>query len=133
MFNFISDSMKKIMFLMMMLFMVPSMIIANSDEGVNHRRAGIMSEEFVKQRMANPKETKFEGNVKGETVSSSKFIVYQKFTTKNDYGVIKSYVYKVSMIYRGGDWTELKNWTYDYLIIEDLGTGKQYKYNSPKN
>lgn len=124
--------MKKILFLMILPFFIGACMIANSDEGANHRRAGIMSEEFVKQRVTNPKEVKFEGNVKGEGISSSKFIVYQKFTTKNDYGVIKSYVYKVSMVYRGDDWAELKNWTYDSLIIEELSTGKQYKYSSPK-
>lgn len=124
--------MKKCLFLMVLIIVLPSILVANSNEEVNHRRAGIMSEGFVKQRMANPAETKFDGDVRGETVNYNKFIVYQKFTTKNDYGVRKSYVYKISMIYKGGDWAELENWTYDYLIIEDLGTGKQYKYNSPR-
>lgn len=123
--------MKKCLLLMVMLLMLPSMIIANSNEDANHRRAGIMSEAFVKQRMSNPAEVKFDGDVRGETISYNKFIVFQKFTTKNDYGVRKSYVYKVSMIFRGGDWDELKNWTYDSLVIEDVGTGKQYKYSSP--
>lgn len=122
--------MKNVLFLFFLVF--PIIAIANTSDDVNHRRAGIMSEEFVKQRMSNPAEVKFDGDVRGETISSRKFIVYQKFTTKNDYGVKKSYVYKISMIYRGGDWAEIKSWTYDSLIIEDLGSGKQYKFNSPK-
>lgn len=119
------------LFLMVIGLVLPAVVIANSNSDTNQRRAGIMSEEFVKKRMANPAETKFDGDVREETISASKFIIYQKFKTKNDYGVKKSYIYKISMIYRGGDWSELRNWTYDYLIIEDLGTGKQYKYTSP--
>lgn len=95
--------------------------------------AGIMSEYFVKERLKNPDEVKFTGGYRGEQVSDTEFLVYQKVSTKNDFGVRKSMVYKIHMIYKGGDWAEQKNWTYDLLIIEEVDTGKQYKYYSPND
>lgn len=35
------------------------------------------------------------------------------------------------MIYKSGDWTDVNSWTYDSLVIEEVSTGEQYKYNSP--
>lgn len=35
------------------------------------------------------------------------------------------------MIYKGGEWEEKDNWTYDLLIIEEANTGRQYKFTSP--
>ena len=118
--------MKKCLFLMLVLVSVSVM-----GQEATLTRAGIMSEYFVKARLNNPEEVKFEGGYRGSAESSTKFMVYQKGYTKNDFGVKKSFVYKIHMIFKGGEWTEQKNWTYDLLIIEEVNTGKQYRFNSP--
>ena len=118
--------MKKCLFLLLMLISVNVM-----GQEASLTRAGIMSEDFVKARLNNPEEVKFEGGYRGKEESPTKFMVYQKGYTKNDFGVKKSFVYKIHMIYKGGEWEEKDNWTYDLLIIEEANTGRQYKFTSP--
>lgn len=118
---------------MVVFAIVPLFLNCSCAEEVNLTKAGIMSEHFVKARLKNPEEVKFTGGYRGSEESNSKFMVYQKVSTKNDFGVRKSMVYKIHMIYKGGDWAEQKNWTYDLLIIEEVDTGKQYKYYSPND
>lgn len=96
-------------------------------------RAGIASEDFVKARLKYPAEAEFERDIRGESVSDSTFVVYQKFNAKNAFGVRSSYVYKVKMIYLGGDWADINNWTYSNLIIEDVGTGEKSIFFSPED
>lgn len=122
--------MKKHLFLIVLSLMFASVIRANSNDRVDHHRASTVSEELVKQKMHYLTDIKFNGDVGGKSIKNFKFIVYQKFTAKDTRGIRKFFFYKISMIYRGGDWTELENWTYDYLVIKDLDTGEQHKYSS---
>lgn len=129
MFNFISDSMKKILFLMICL---TSLIMYSCDNNKpTFTRAAIMSEDYVKVRMKYPAEVEFEGDRRGSENGTNEYDVFQKFTAKNAFGVKSSYVYKIHMIYKGGDWSDINNWTYDLLTIEDISTGEQSKYLSP--
>ena len=92
-----------------------------------------MSEEFVSSRMKYPAEVEFDGDRRGAETSSNEYNVFQKFTAKNAFGVKSSYVYKIHMIYKTGDWADINNWTYDELTIEDISTGKQNVYRSPSD
>lgn len=122
--------MKKYLFLTVLSLMFASVIRANSDETVDHQCATTVSEELVKQRMHDFTDLKFDGYARGKSIKNFKFIVYQKFTAKDASGVRRPYFYKAAMIYRGGDWEELENWSYDYLVIKDLERGEQHKYSS---
>lgn len=122
--------MKKYLFLIVLSLMFASVIRAHSPERVDHQRASTVSEELVKQKMHYLTDIQFDGDVGGKSIKNYKFIVFQRFTGKDTRGVRRSYFYKTAMIYRGGEWENLENWTYDYLVIKDLETGEQHKYSS---
>lgn len=121
--------MKRILF----LFFALISFLSCEDKGATLTRAGIASEDFVKARLKYPAEAEFEGDIRGESVSDSTFLVYQKFNAKNAFGVKSSYVYKVKMVYLGGDWTDRNNWTYSNMIIEDIATGEKSAFLSPED
>jgi hypothetical protein len=121
--------MKRLLF----LFFALISFLSCEDKGATLTRAGIASEDFVKARLKYPAEAEFERDIRGESVSDSTFVVYQKFNAKNAFGVRSSYVYKVKMVYLGGDWTDTNNWTYSNLIIEDVGTGEKSIFLSPED
>lgn len=92
-------------------------------------RAGIMSEEIVKEKMRFPSEVEFGDEIKGEVFNPSTFKVLRKFTAKNAFGVKSDYAYRIFMTHKGGDWAELSNWNFENLTIEEVSTGKQYFYD----
>lgn len=95
-------------------------------------RAAIISEEFVSPRMKFPAEVEYDGDYRGSETSTNEYDVFQKFTAKNSFGVKSSYIYKIHMIYKSGDWSDKNNWTYNSLIIEDVSSGEQFRYSSPE-
>lgn len=115
------------------LSLITLLILSCDDNKPTFIRAAIMSEDFVAPRMRYPAEVEFDGDRRGSEKSNNEYIVYQKFTAKNAFGVKDSYVYKIHMIYKSGDWTDINSWTYDLLTIENVSTGKQYKYYSPND
>lgn len=117
--------MKKVLILLVLAFSIGVM----AQNKPTFTRAAIMSEEFVKPKMKYPEEVKFSGDRRGSEKAMNEYEVFQKFTAKNSFGVKSGYVYKIRMIYRGGDWTEKSSWKYQFLIIEDESTGKQTKYS----
>lgn len=121
--------MKKCLFLT--TYLVVLFLTACEDNKPTFARAAIISEDFVSPRMKYPAEVEFEGDRRGSETSPNEYDVYQKFTAKNAFGVKSSYVYKIHMVYKSGDWTDVNSWTYDSLIIEEISTGEQHKYNSP--
>lgn len=121
--------MKKCLFFMVCF--VTLILTACEDNKPTFTRAAIISEEFVSPRMKYPAEVKFDGDRRGSETSANEYDVFQKFTAKNAFGVKSSYVYKIHMIYKSGDWTDINSWTYNLLVIEDVSTGEQHKYNSP--
>jgi hypothetical protein len=102
---------------------------SSSASEVTFDEAAIESEYFVKDKMKYPEEVEFDGDKRGHETSKNNFNVFQKFTAKNSFGVKSGYVYKICMVYKGtGDWTDLDNWSYSSLTIEDTSTGKQSVY-----
>lgn len=124
--------MRRYFYLILMLF---SLVCVSCDDSnkPSFTRAAIISEEFVTTRMKFPSEVDFNGDRRGSETSKNEYDVLQKFTAKNAFGVKVSYVYKIHMIYKSGDWADKNNWTYNSLIIEDVSSGQQFRYNSPED
>ncbi|MBQ6037320.1 MAG: hypothetical protein IJL37_01455 [Bacteroidaceae bacterium] len=118
----------KILFIFLLFLGSFTLYSCLDDEGGSITRAAIMSEDIVKEKMRYPAEVDFEGDRRGSETSTDTYTVYQKFTAKNGFGVKVSYVYKITMKYKGGDWTERSNWDYSNLVIEDVSTGEQVRY-----
>lgn len=120
--------MKKIFILITLIISM----ISCEDNKPTLTRAGIISEEIVKNKMRYPAEVEFDGEYRGKEVAANEFEVYQKFTAKNAFGVRSSYVYKIHMVYISGEWEDAKNWTYIDLTIENTATNERsvyYGYN----
>lgn len=120
--------MKKTFFIYLSL--IASILFASCGgyEGASISRAGIMSEDYVEEKLMYPEEVVFSDDIRGEDLGNNKFKVLRKFTAKNTFGVKCSYVYKAIMVYSGnGEWVEPSNWTCTELVIEDVATGKQYR------
>lgn len=96
-------------------------------ESIN-TKAYVIARDFVSEKLAYPKTAKFQSNVVYEAKTSSSGVLLGKFSAKNAFGVESEYVYKMHIYSNGGDWTETRNWSYDYLIIEDVVTGEQKRY-----
>ncbi len=86
-----------------------------------------MSEDFVKERLNYPATADFgrERVWEPKNEEGTHGIIMKKFTAQNVFGVPIQYVYKIYMMYSGGEWTDIDNWTYKYLIIEEIPSGKQ--------
>lgn len=124
--------MRKSMFFLLMIISLVSISCDDSNKP-SFTRAAIISEEFVAPRMKFPAEVEFDGDRRGSETSANEYDVFQKFTAKNAFGVNVSYIYKIHMIYKSGDWTDKYSWTYNSLIIEDVSSGQQFRYNSPED
>ncbi len=116
--------MKRVLILMVLVMSM----ISCEDNKPTLTRAGIMSDDIVKYKMKYPEEVEFEGGYSGNEVTEREFDVFQKFTAKNAFGVKSSYVYKIRMIYKDGDWADKNNWKYENLIIENMSSGEQNNY-----
>lgn len=96
-------------------------------------RAGIMSEDIVKEKMRYPSEVEFKDEYLGEEISPTQFKVLRRFTAKNAFGVKSDYAYRIYMTFKGEDWAVLNNWEYEDLTIENVATGEQNFYHVRKN
>ncbi|HBB00737.1 MAG: hypothetical protein A2W86_11835 [Bacteroidetes bacterium GWD2_45_23] len=88
-------------------------------------KCAIISEDFVKSKLKFPLESKIKTSTHVHEVEGDQAIVINKFTTKNAFGVTSEYVYKIWMNFNGGDWKDIKNWSYSKLIIENTATGEK--------
>jgi hypothetical protein len=116
--------MKKIVLLVFVACLSLS-LFAQADAYQSKYKAYIIAQDFVKQKFKYPKEAKFDSNVVHETNGYEKCIVLGKVTAKNAFGVHTEYVYKIWLEHNGKEWTDLNNWTYTKLILEDSATGEQ--------
>lgn len=91
-------------------------------------QASIKSEYYVKQKLSFSEEAKFEGDRRGEETAKNEFTVYQQLTAKNAFGVKTLYTYKIKMKFKGGEWTDIENWEYADLIIENTTTHEKQTY-----
>ncbi len=121
--------MKKI--LLFLLFAI-AIITSSCDDVVNMgRRASIISEDFVKDKVKYPATIDFDRlDYRWEPINydETSGIVYKKFTTKNVFGVPVQFVYKIEMSFLGGEWEDTNNWTYKYIVVEEIPSGKKYYY-----
>lgn len=102
-------------------------VVVEINDNITLTRAAITAQDFVKQKFFF-KCNFSDRDIRGEQMSvRNRWNVLQKFTCKKD-GVERQYVYKCVLQYNGGDWTERGNWTLITLIVEDVNTGKQWKY-----
>lgn len=105
----------------------PMASIVQTQGTVTLTQAAITAQDYVKQHFFY--KCKFDDrDIRGEETSvRNRFNVLQKFTCKKD-GVERQYVYKCILQYKGGDWTEISNWDFSVLIVEDVNTGRQWRY-----
>ena len=101
--------------------------LVHVNDKVTLNQAAITAQDYVKQHFFF--KCKFnDWDIRGEEMSvRNRFNVLQKFTCKKD-GVERQYVYKCILQYKGGDWTDTSNWDFSTLIVEDMNTGRQWKY-----
>lgn len=92
--------------------------------------ASVMSEDFVKAKLNYPATADFErDNVwEPKNEEGTEGVIMKKFTASNAFGVPIQYIYKIYMIYLGDEWTDINNWTYKYMIIEEIPSGKQMRF-----
>lgn len=110
-----------------MLLAVASLLGCVSNEQPNLNRAAIMAQDIVKSEFAS--DCDFEDlDIRGEETSPGYFTVYQKFTTSKYPG--DEFVYKIYMVYLGGDWAEAGSWSHSGLVVENTVTGSQW-YGKP--
>lgn len=99
-----------------------------SDEA-NLTRAAIIAQDFVKSNFASDCDFS-DLDIRGEAIENvpGRFKVLQKFTSSRE-GYEQEYVYRIYIQHYGGDWTDVKNWDYGQLTIENTSTHKQFFYN----
>ncbi|MGN1354470.1 MAG: hypothetical protein ACI4V2_06120 [Alloprevotella sp.] len=119
--------MKKILSLVLIAITLFAVSCDDSEPTLN--TACIMARDYVKKMITFPEEAEFESDIRGRGDAVNGFIVYEKFTAPNAFGVRKTYVYKCNMKYLGGDKYENSSWKCSDLIIEDVQTGQQWRNN----
>lgn len=74
-----------------LLGLISLILVSCEDNKPTFTRAAIMSEDFVTARMRFPVEVEYDGDRRGSETGTNEYSVYQKFTSKNTYGVKVSY------------------------------------------
>lgn len=92
----------------------------NTETGANLNRAAIIAQDIIKSEFNS--DCDFDDiDIRGEETSvPNRFKVYQKFSADG-----QEYVYKIFIQYKGGDWSDINNWSYGTLTIENVATGEQ--------
>lgn len=70
----------------------------------------VMAEEFIKNRLKNPRSAHFYGGVVHEPVNRNTVKLLGKFSATNDFGGEKETHYRIIMKFNGNDWSENRNW-----------------------
>lgn len=102
------------------------------DDQPTLERAAVAAQAIVKLKFLG--ECNFIPDIKGEETSiPGKFKVLQKFTSTRYGSDEEEFVYKMFIQHKGGDATNIYNWEFTELIIENTATGKQeiYKPDDP--
>lgn len=93
------------------------------------RRASIMAQSYVKSNFAadaNFRDLDYRGEE--SPVVANRYKVLQKFTATVD-GREQDFIYRIWIQYYGGEWEDKNNWDYGELTIENVGTGRQWRYD----
>jgi hypothetical protein len=71
----------------------------------------IISEDFIKQDLRYPESADFSAfDCSTEKNDDGSYTILRKVSAKNAFGVESSFVYKVQLIFKGGEWTDTSNW-----------------------
>ena len=94
----------------------------------------VMAQDMIKEKFRFPEEVKFEQrDLIHEVDGPGECVLMGAVTAENAFGVRSRYIYKIWLIYSGGEWADSRNWSYSRLIIEDIATGKQETFiGNPK-
>lgn len=97
--------MKKI--IMLFLFM-PILFSCGSDDP----NPCLMAEDFIKSDLKFPKEASMSVfDCSKEVNPDGSYTILTKIEAKNSFGVVKDFIYKVTLSYNGGITTDINNWT----------------------
>lgn len=81
----------------------------NSDENAN---PCIISEDFIKQDLRHPTTADFSMfDCSTDKNTDGTYTILRKVAAKNSLGVESSFIYKVTLGFKGGNWVDMSNWT----------------------
>lgn len=118
------------------IFLLFTLLVVSQNAYNDKGKCSIIARSFVEKNIKYPKESSFNSSTVHSTDGYGKAIVLGKFTAKNGFGVKSEYGYKIWLEHNGRDWSDVSNWKYSKLIIEDAVTGKQQVIDNrvkPKN
>jgi hypothetical protein len=82
---------------------------SNIDENAN---PCIISEDFIKQDLRHPSTADFSMfDCSTDKNSDGTYTILRKVAAKNSLGVESSFIYKVTLGFKGGNWVDMSNWT----------------------
>lgn len=71
----------------------------------------VISEDFIKQDLRHPDTADFSMfDCSTEKNSDGSFTILRKVSAENAFGVKSSFIYKVKLGFKGGEWTDTSNW-----------------------
>ena len=81
----------------------------NTDESNN---ACIIAKDFIKKDLYNPSTADFSVlDCSAEQNTDGSYTVMRKVSAQNSLGVEREFIYKLRIGFKGGEWTEISNWT----------------------
>jgi hypothetical protein len=81
----------------------------NTDESAN---PCIISKDFIKQDLRNPSSADFSiFDCSTDKNSDGTYTILRKVAAKNSLGVESTYIYKLTLGFKGGNWVDMSNWT----------------------
>ena len=117
--------MKKVKGLIITLLAI--LIIACDDNGSSATRAGIIAEDFIKERVISPSTLEYDiVGVDEEYQNSYHVVAYIK--AENALGMKVPRKASVRLRYVEGDWTEKNNWILESIRILNEATGEEEEW-----
>jgi hypothetical protein len=100
--------------------------------GATKEQAIKMAKKFIKERMDYPDYVKFKDDM---TYSSNTkgFNITQTCNELTGDGSQLAIKYTIHLVFTGGDANDFSRWSYDSLVIKNLGTGRVVEFYSPEN
>ena len=90
----------------------------NSDTDAN---PCIISEDFIKQDLRHPSTASFSSlDCSTDKNSDGTYTILRKVSAKNSFGIESSFIYKLRLGFKGGNWVDMNNWTLINLQSEEV-------------
>lgn len=71
----------------------------------------IISKDFIKQDLYYPDEAEFSSfDCSTEINSDGSYTILRKVSSQNGYGITKTFIYKITIGFKGGNWVDNNNW-----------------------